>query len=408
MYRVLVAVALLAACRGGKVRKDADPRGSASAVSDAAISSVVPKLPRSEDGDRELDALDLRIAQTKDRWRSIALRLERASIRGVVEDYQQAVTESATLVAQAPLDERAWKLRVEALTRVHDFAGARVALKKLAAITDPSQYVELELALADATGDVDRAIAERERLANVFPSPQHLTLWAGTLAQAGRADEAIAIIPEAAAAVRDNPPQLLAWLLFQWGRCYELKGELATAREFFAASHVRMPGFLEARMHLAQTMIGTGDTTGARKLVDDGLRDAAPTTAHPELLALAVQLGHTELADAARTEWERYVTALPLAFSDHAARFYLGVGKNPARALELARINHKNRDTREARALVIEAALAAGDTSAACAVVGPLIRTGTRAQRFVAWQALSRCGRTDDADELGRKLGIAQ
>jgi hypothetical protein len=100
------------------------------------------------------------------------------------------------------------------------------------------------------------------------------------------------------------------------------------------------------------------------------------------------------------------VTALPLAFSDHAARFYLGVGRDPKRALELARINHKNRDTLDARALVVQAALAAGDTSAACAVVDPLISSGARTQRFIAWQALSRCGRTVDADVIARALGI--
>jgi tetratricopeptide (TPR) repeat protein len=233
------------------------------------------------------------------------------------------------------------------------------------------------------------------------------------LAQAGRADEAIALIPKGAAAVRDNPTQLIAWLLFQWGRCYELKGELATARDFFAAAHERLPGYMEATTHLAQTMIATGDRAGAARLVDEALGGTTATSSdggapashrHPELLALAAELGHPELAEEARTEWERYVAALPLAFSDHAARFYLK--RDPARALELARVNHANRDTPEARALVVEAALAAGDTKAACAVVEPLIKAGTHAQRFLAWQALSRCGRAADAERLGRDLGI--
>jgi tetratricopeptide (TPR) repeat protein len=405
MKHIVVAVALLAACRGGKVRKDAGPSGSASVVSDATT-SVVPKLPRSEDGDTEMRALDKSIAVARDLPTSIALHLQRAAILGLVEDYQQALADSATLVKQSPNNDRAWRLRVDALMRVHDFAAARIALARLAALVDPSHLVEPELGLADASGDVERVIAGRARLANEFASAERLTLWAATLAQAGRTDEAIAIIPKAAAAVHDNPPQLIAWLLFQWGRCYELKGELATAREFFTASLARMPRYLEARTHLAQTLIATRDTAASRKLVDEGLAAAAP--AHPELLALAVELGHSELADKARTEWERYVAALPLAFSDHAARFYLAVGKNPARALELARINHKNRDTRDARALVAEAALAAGDAAAACAVVDPLISGGTRAQRFVAWQALSRCGRTSDAERLARDLGIVR
>jgi tetratricopeptide (TPR) repeat protein len=402
MYRLLVAVALLAACRGDRApstRKDAGHYRPASHV------SVVPKLPRSEDGAKELRALDARIQlHAAEPALLIPLLLERAAIRGRLEDYQAAIRESAGFVERAPTKDIAWQLRVQTLLRVHEFASARAALAKLAKLVHPSHLVEPELVLAEAEGDIKRALGMRAELAKGFATPQRLTLWAATLAQAGRVEEALALIPKAGAAVRDNPPQLLAWLLFQWGRIYELAGEPATAREFFAASHERLPGYVEATTHLAQAMITTGDTAAAKRLVHQALtRDR-----HPELLALAVQLGETKLADEARATWERYVEALPLAFADHAARFYLGVGKNPARALELARINQNNRDTREARALVVEAALAAGDAAGACAVVDPLVSGGTRAQRFVAWKALAQCGRSDDADRLGRELGIVQ
>jgi tetratricopeptide (TPR) repeat protein len=468
MKSVLIAVALLAACRGSKAHRakdDAGPRGSASAVS---ARPVVPKLPRTEDGATALRRLDREIELAADSVpASIARHLERASITGQLDDYTQALAGSEMLVKSSPDAEETWRLRVMALLRVHRFADARVALKKLATFVHPSKLVEHEITLVEASGDTERALAMRAELAKQAPNAQNLTVWAAALAQAGRADEAIAIIPKAAAAVRDNPTPLIAWLLFQWGRCYELKGELATAREFFAAAHERLPGYLEATTHLAQTMIATGDRAGASRLVDEALgaplatsgedgptamskdggaparsSDGGPTTAssdsgtparssdrgpmaassdsgtpatsrdgrahanhrHPELLALAAELDHPELADEARAEWERYVAALPLAFSDHAARFYLK--RDPARALELARLNHENRDTPEARALVVEAALAAGDPKAACAVVEPLVKTGTHAQRFLAWQALSRCGREADAERLGRELGI--
>lgn len=417
MKHLLVAVALLAACRGGKAPApdDAGPRGPASVVS----ASVLPQLPRSEDGDAELHALDRRIElHADDLARSIPLRLERAGICGRLEDYERALADSAALVKQRPADEQAWRLRVEALLRVHEFASARDALNQLAPLVHPSTLVGFEITLAAASGDAEKALVMRADVAKQFPNAQNLTLWAAALAQAGLFEEAIEVIPKAAAAVRDNPPQLLAWLLFQWGRIYELKGELATAREFFAAARARMPGHLEATTHLAQTLIATGETAAAKRLVEEELAEAVPPApanegsaqvrAHPELLALAVQLGHAELAEAARAEWERYVAALPLAFADHAARFYLGVGKNPTRALELARINLDNRPTREARALLVEAALAAGNPAVACAEVDPLVNGGTRSQRFVAWQALSRCGRTADADRLARELGIVR
>lgn len=399
MKCLLVAALLLAACRGGKApsRKDAGRDGPAFRV------SVIPALPQTEDGAAEQRAIDRRIEiHEDDLAASIALRLERAAIRGRLEDYERAVADSAAFVAKSPRDERAWRLRIDALMRVHEFAAARDALEHLTPLVHASHLVQYEVALDEATGGPERTVARREQIAKQGPNPTRLTVWAVVLAQTGRIDEAVAIIPEAAATVRGNPPQLIAWLLFQWGRIYELKGELATAREFFAAAHARLPGYVEATTHLAQTMIASGDTAGAKKLVDDAL----VADRHPELLALAVQLGHRELAEEARSGWERYVAARPLAFADHAARFYLGIGKNPGRALELARINHGNRDTPEARTLVVAAALAAGDAAAACAVVDPLVSVGTHAHRFIAWQALSRCGRAADADRLAGELGI--
>lgn len=408
MRALVVAVALLAACRGGKApsRKDAGPSGSASSVS-APTRSSVPKLPLSEDGAGELRRIDKVLATTTQPLEAITLRLERAAILGRLDDYQQALADSAALVEKTPRDERAWRLRVEALTRVHEFTAAREAMKQLGQVVHPSHLVEYEIALADATGDTERALAGREQLVKQRASAERLTLWAASLAQAGRTDEAIALIPKAAAAVRDNPPQLIAWLLFQWGRCHELAGQHALAREFFAAALARMPGHVEATTHLAQALLATGDAVAAKQLVTAALAEAkAPEHRHPDLLALAAELGQPQLADEARAAWERYVAALPLAFADHAARFYMK--RDPARALVLATQNLANRPTRDARALVVEAALAAGDAAGACAVVDPLVSGGTRAQRFVAWQALSRCGRTSDAERLGRDLGIVR
>lgn len=205
MKRLVVAVALLAACRGGKAprNKDAGPHGSASAV------SVVPKLPLTEDGVAALAVIDQEIAKAPDLASSIALRIERASIRGRVEDYQQALVDSGALVTQMPASDKAWRLRVDALMRVHQFREAREAMKELAKHIDPSFLVEYEIGLADATGDVDKAIAGREQQVKELASATNLTLLAATLAQAGRTDEAIAMIPKAAAAVRENPPHLI-------------------------------------------------------------------------------------------------------------------------------------------------------------------------------------------------------
>jgi tetratricopeptide (TPR) repeat protein len=365
--------------------------------------SVVPKLPVSDDGVGALRVLDTQIERAATRPHVlIPLLLERATVRGHVEDYQRAVAESEVAVKVAPRDDAAWKLRISALGAVHRFTEARAALAILGTLTDASFLVEPQATIDDATGDYERALAARAEMMKQAPNPETITLYAAALAEGGRYDEALALLPTATTAVRWNTPFFIHWLLFQWGRIYEQKGEMAAARDFYLEAQSRLPGSVETVDHLARALVATGDRQRAKALVEAAVAD----NPHPGLRALAIELGGTGDVAAVAAEWERYVAALPEAFADHAARFYLGVGKNPTRALELARLNVANRPTLQARALVVEAALAAGAPPAACAVVDPLVAAPVRADRFTAWKALSACGRTADAERLGHELGI--
>jgi hypothetical protein len=64
--------------------------------------------------------------------------------------------------------------------------------------------------------------------------------------------------------------------------------------------------------------------------------------------------------DAARSGFEALLRRHPLAFADHAADFYAGIGNDRRRALELARTNSANRPTaralRQAQAIVADMA----------------------------------------------------
>jgi len=390
-----VAVAALAlGCRDGRPHDTRDQRPASAVRAEAAV----PALPPSPDGDEELRVLDqeIELHRRDPRFAGQAIRelLDRAAIRGDPADYLAALELSQHWVDRAPKDLAAWKLRAVALGRVHRFAAAREALavaKRLT--TDTTEWDEIAATLDEATGQLAASAPYRERRAREAPSSRNLTQWAASLALAGRFDEAIALIPRAAAELRDPSPITIAWLYFQWGRLYEQRGELAAARRFYEAAHARLPGSLETVVHLAQTTLATGGDPHAL------VAQALAANPHPELLALAGR------GDEARTAWERYLSMLPEAYADHAARFYLGPGKNPSRAKELAEQNLANRDTGEAHALAVEAALAAGDPQAACRVVGPL-ETGIRAQQVLAWKAFAACGRAADADRLARALGV--
>ncbi len=397
MGRLLVAIALIAACRSGHTKRKDAGREPASAVSgDARAASAVPAMPRSDDGAAALVGLDQEIARAKSHRDLVPLLLGRAAIRGQLEDYVRALAESAAYIAEAPDSEMAWQLRAHVLLRVHEFTEAKHAIAEYGKHVHPSMLADLQTTLDDATGAADKALAARGEAAKTAPNAQTLTVYAATLAQAGRTQEALALLPQATATIRTNTPQFIGWFLFQWGRVHELDGQMAVARDFYRASFARLPGSVETVEHLAGTLAATGEPAAAKTLATAALAE----NRHPALLALA---GKT---DEAAAEWERYVKALPEAFSDHAARFYLGAGTNPTRALELARENLANRDTLAARALVVEAALAAGDPAGACKVVDPLLAGGTKADRFTAWKALGACGRKADAEKLGHELGI--
>lgn len=407
MRRALVIVALLAACRGEQRSRPAD-KATAQGTGSAAPAAFtgVPKLPMSEDGDAWMRALDGDIERAAGNEIKLAgLLLERAAIRGWLEDYTRALAVSQTAIEKQPTSIDAYAMRVRVQLAVHAFPQARQTLAKLVELGGKTAADELQVDLDQATGQLDSALAARKARVAMFADAFSVTLYAAALADVGRVDEAIAQIPLATEHLRSNTPQYLAWLLFQWGRLYEQKGQLAIARDFFAEAHRRLPAHVETIAHLAEDLAATGDRTQAKALVNAG----DPATLHPTLLALAATLtSKTERLEAATKAWERYVAALPSAFADHAARYYLGIGNNSKRALELAQLNLDARDTNAARTLVVEAALAENDPVRACTVAGPLAASTARADRFLAWRAYSTCGQKAEAARLAAELGMRQ
>ncbi|CAN5922949.1 hypothetical protein BH11MYX3_BH11MYX3_17590 [soil metagenome] len=398
MQRLVVTVALLVGCRGDHDQHAAPTPPAPAVASSVSATSTLPKLPSSPDGVEELRVINGQVAQLRtdpsNRVSFINILLGRAGITQALEDFVEAVAVSETAIKATPDDPAAWKGRAQALSRVHRFAAAREVVEHLKAMDPQGSWRELAATLDEATGHPELAAPVREATAKILHRPEVLTQLAANLALRGKLDEAIALIPKAAAAARDNSPVMFAWLDFQWGRLYEQAGQMARARDLFADAHRRLPSYLEAIVHLAGAMSATGQDP--RALITAALAE----NPHPELLALAGKTAEATIA------WERYLAALPEAFSDHAARFYLGPGADPARALVLAQANLENRDTPEARSLVVEAALAANDPVRACSVVDPLVTAPLHAQQFIAWRALSSCGRKADADRLAVTLGI--
>jgi hypothetical protein len=72
---------------------------------------------------------------------------------------------------------------------------------------------------------------------------------------------------------------------------------------------------------------------------------------------------------AARSGFEGLLEKHLLAFADHGAEFYSGSGNDIERAFELARVNVENRPTLRAFEQAYEAAIEAGKSDAATAIL---------------------------------------
>ncbi len=103
----------------------------------------------------------------------------------------------------------------------------------------------------------------------------------------------------------------------------------------------------------------------------------------PELLGklagLYAETGQIEKAKSyaqrAAARYDALLTRAAYAWADHGAEFFMDVGQDPQRALALAQLNLKARSTPRAKALVLEAALAAKQSKVVCAflqtITGP-------------------------------------
>jgi hypothetical protein len=157
-----------------------------------------------------------------------------------------------------------------------------------------------------------------------------------------------------------------AWICFQQGMIHALAGDDVSAESWFGSAANTLPAYAHAAVHLAPSQ--------TPQAADKALAELAKTSDDPELpaarAAVFERLKRDADAKAANAEaakgYDALLQKLPAAFADHAARFFLGAGNNPKRALELARANAKARPTEDAMDLWMAAAAGNKDAAEAC------------------------------------------
>jgi tetratricopeptide (TPR) repeat protein len=256
---------------------------------------------------------------------------------------------------------------------VHRFAEARESLALAVARGATTEATDrLLLTLDQATGvNLSAVLAERrERAARPGHWVERIPLGA-LLADLGEFEEADRTYVEALRTFPDVSPFAPAWASFQlgvlWGECVP-DPEPERAAKWYRTAIDYLPGYVKARVHLAEIYLDEGRLREATGLLAPVLESRDPEVSW-RLADIAEIEGDADGAAvhlaAARAGFEALVARHPLAFADHGAEFYSGSGGDPARAFELAKLNLANRPTLRAFEQVYSAALVAGEADAA-------------------------------------------
>lgn len=297
----------------------------------------------------------------------VELYLERGNFVASVDDYEKAAAIGAQLVKSYPKDGTAHLTHATTLGAFHEFDAQAKELDEAAALKAPAGRVnESRASLLVAQGRYDDA-QKLYAPVHEHSSPVALIKAAVLAGRMQKPDESERLFERARAAIVDVSPFLVAWMDFERGALLESRGMEKQARAYYLEALEAIPVYVHAAVHAA--------TTDTPERAIERLEALRAKSTDAELLS-ALADAHkrakhdTEAKKASDEARERYTALLakhPLAYADHAARFYLASGNDAKMALDLAAKNAKNRATEEAIDLWMAAATAANDKGQICA-----------------------------------------
>lgn len=303
----------------------------------------------------------------EERSRLFDLLITRAQFVADIADYERADELSEANVKSYPKDAEAHIARASVHNALHRFQAAEKELDAAAKLNgDPVRIASTRASVLLATGRYDEAdkiippVTEKTR-------PIALVTRAVLAAHMQRADESERLFDLARTRLVDVSPFPVAWMDFQRARALEMRGLEKEARHYYAEAVDVIPVYAHAAVHLAPTDPPTDAITRLEAL--------RKTSTDPDVIAALAEAhkraGHTEETKTVTTEAQARYDALvakhPEAYRDHAARFYLGLGNDPKKALDFAEKNAALRPTEEALDLWMAAATAANDKAKICA-----------------------------------------
>jgi tetratricopeptide (TPR) repeat protein len=287
----------------------------------------------------------------------------RGEILGRIADYERAALLAEEFAHEVSTDGPVFLARARTRASLHRFEEALTDLDIAERLGPTGAEVEAErAAIFQAVGRYDEAMALRE--AALERRADFVTLWAMAALQAerGEIEAAEHLFDESRGCFRGVSPFGLAQLDFQRGHMWQEEGDLGRAREWLMEAWIRLPVYSRAEGHLAEVeaALGERETAIVRLTRLAGVSDDPDYAT--QLAGILRRDGRLEEADVWRARalarYDELVARHPSAFADHSAEFWLVVGGDPHRALDLARRNFEVRPTPRAYALLSRAIVA--------------------------------------------------
>jgi tetratricopeptide (TPR) repeat protein len=343
----------------------------------------------------------------------VPLYLQRGQYLGQLSDYDRA-EEYADKELALNGDSLGYLNRASVRQTFHQFTDALADLDAAEkAHAKPGKILPLRATILQAMGRTQEALNLREAMAAREPNIMNLGTLGTLKADLGQIDEADALFAKALPVYRDVSPFPIAWVDFQRGLMWERAGQASKAKTYYDYAVARLPQYAPAEGHLAGMEAATGD----RKAAIERLRKLILVTDDPEYVGqlggILEQTGQDAEAKTliakAGAGFDDLLKRHPGGFADHAARFWLGAGKDPKKADELAQLNLKGRQSRDAYELSLTAALAANDDTVACSVADEAMATLSDVQklRYLAGRAYNACGKPEKAAALEKSAAQA-
>jgi tetratricopeptide (TPR) repeat protein len=404
----LLAASVCAACgtpSPAPLRVEADPKATpaAAATQPAPNTEAEPRKKRPPKHEptftAQLAAIDRRIAghtkvaegnpRSPLAWGRVAeLYLTRARLSGSYDDYAKAeelVTKgfgAGTKVDFGPFMVRArLNYTLHRLDRIdEDFARAT----RMPTADGKEVYGRDMFAanLAFQRGQYAEAEALLVSLVERMPALSALSGLALYRWKAGQFDEAEELYRRALAAYDGEEAEPEAWLHLQLGLMDLDRGRYDDALAHYREGEALITGYWLLEEHIAEILTLQGKTDEAKAMY----LAIIERTGNPEFMDAMAEIlkaaGQTAEADAwlakANARFEEQLQRFPEAAYGHALEHFLAHGDDPHKALDMARRNHALRPNADAKRLLAEALLAAGNKDEAKVTIEEALATPMR------------------------------